>query len=75
MEQKYFISYAAYAKSGMDIFNDFICADEPISSELIGKLEVSLVERLNIERNKDKDIADSENVYYAAQIINFIKLG
>ena len=65
MKQKYFIAYAAYSYSGMDLFNTIIHTDEEITSGLIDKIQKSLVEQLE-ENIKSK--------YYATQIINISKI-
>lgn len=74
MEQKYFISYVACteASTRQIILNDFIYTYEPMDRELIEKLEISLVERLNEIKHEDGE--DLESKYYSAQIINFIKI-
>lgn len=67
MEQKYFISYAAYGNLGsFDLLNTIIYINEEITQELISSIEDSIVKKLN--KNTQN------NPYFAVQIINFIKL-
>lgn len=66
-EQKYFISYVAYLKGGKDAFlNDIVIIDEEINSELLEKIQESLVNKVNEETEN--------NPYFATQIINIVKL-
>lgn len=66
MEKKYFISYVAYLKNynKFDMFNDIIHTAEEITSDLINRIQISLVDRLN--ENTEN------NPYETTQIINFI---
>jgi phenylalanyl-tRNA synthetase alpha subunit len=71
-EQKYFIAYVAYRndcdnKTSKDFFNDIVYIDEEITSDLLDKIQDSLL-------NKANNYAQSHNVYYATQIINIVKL-
>jgi len=67
MEQKYFIAYAAYGDENPDLFNTIIYIDEEITSDLIEKIQESLVERLNEGTNL-------KYKYYATQIVNIVKI-
>lgn len=69
-EIKYFISYAAYSNKNVevkiDFFNDIIYINEDITTDLINKIQYSLIDKLNEGSNF--------NSYFATQIINIIRL-
>jgi hypothetical protein len=64
-EQKYFVSYVAYASgNNKDFFNDIVYIDEAITSELLSKMQEDLVDRVNY----------GHSTYFAAQIIGLNKI-
>jgi hypothetical protein len=65
--KKYFFAYAAYTGTRTDFLNQIIEIEEPITEELIEKLQKSLKSVLNKNRNFNDE-------YFGVQIINFIKL-
>jgi hypothetical protein len=66
-EQKYFVSYCAYSGSNsVDWLNDFVYIDKEITPKLIISIQDDLINKLNAHVGSQ--------LYYSAQIINFIKL-
>lgn len=68
-EQKYFIAYIAYGQNNCDIykdiFNDIVYIDEEITSDLLSKIEDSLLDKIN----------NTEIIkYFGTQIVNIVKL-
>lgn len=68
-EQKYFIAYIAYGCNNhdtyKDIFNDIVYIDEEITSDLLSKIEDSLLVKLN-----NNEIVK----YFGTQVFNIVKL-
>jgi hypothetical protein len=70
-EQKYFIAYVAYGKlidnsTYKDVLNDILFIDEEITSDLLDKIESSLLEKINSNQYQIK--------YFATQIFNIVKI-
>lgn len=67
-EERYFISYSAYLenKNDYDIFNNIITIDEPITMDIIQKIESDYLKMIN-------DGLD-ERLYYSVQIITINKI-